>query len=442
MVTKDIVPTLENRYKKIIRNETKTKIRKLEEEFLNEFWQYVPENVAKESLDAEELSRQLAERIAGERNPVITLDDVYVKPGKTAGYLSVCRIIDSNGNIIGLGARPGDESLNEQLKDLSEKFEKVALVDVGSFCGDTMVEVIKLLRDAGVEISRVYLGVWGKDAINKINGSAPASAEKTYKFYEWIELRDLLGVDGRKTEDGQIIPYWNEPVKWASIPEENKEGVKDLCLNYNKKLLEILDEQLYIFDMDGTLYGFNPGLLEEVYRNSISFLKEKLGVSEQEAEQTRAKIDKKYSGEISIGVEKEFGISREEYFNKVWDIQPEQYVKYDENLKNFLKRIAGRRVVLTSAPKIWTERVLKLLGLEDTFEDVFTGEPDDRKPNLSAFKGVLAKFNCESNQATVIGDSYREDIEPAQKLGIRTIQIGKDVKNIYGIEKIVRDDAK
>ncbi|MCW1309767.1 MAG: HAD-IA family hydrolase [Candidatus Nanoarchaeia archaeon] len=447
MVTSDLISTLENRYKKILSKRTKQKINRLEDEFLEKFWDFIPDNIAKESLDAEELAEGIKKRISKEELPVITLDDIYIKPEEVSGYLSICRITDATGNISGLGPRPGDKSLDQQLEDLTKKFDKIALVDIGAFGGDTTVEVINLFQSKGIKVGRVYLGVCGQEAIDKIKKmtGVPVTAERIYTFYEWIELRDFFGIDGRKTADGAIRPYWENLTKWASIPEKNAEDVKKLCIEYNKKLQDILNTQLFIFDLDGTLYSFKEGSFEqsdfakEIRDRSVDFIASKLGTTKQEAERIREYINSRYGGEISIGVEKEFDIPRDEYFNYVWDIDARKYLSKDEKLVDLLRRIPGKKVILTTAPKIWAERALKALGVDGLFDDIFTGEPDVRKPNPEAFRQILEKYRCKPKDAVMIGDSPKEDIIPARKLGIETILIRET--GIYALEKLIRGET-
>lgn len=242
LVTKDIALTLEERYNQKLSPLQKQQIRGLENSFVKELWQYVPKDSKTVSTDAEDIQSRLSALISAEQLPVITLDDIYIPQSNpyVSGALSVTRLTDpKTKEIIGLGPRPGAAPLEDQI-DLLKDYKSLCVVDIGAFEGDTALKIIKMLRSADINVERLYLGVWGKQAVNKVNGIVDTYALKTFDFYEWIELRDFFGIDGRKTTDGNFIPFWENPKEWASIPAENVNAVRSLCKGYNAKLNKLL----------------------------------------------------------------------------------------------------------------------------------------------------------------------------------------------------------
>lgn len=243
LVSKDLALTLERRLGYKLNEGQKVAIDALEDRFLQEFWAYVPANIIKESVSADALSKLLQYLLSQENLPVVTLDDVYVNPSKVNGFFSVTRLTDPKTYETKIGSRPGAPSLEEQISKLASKYKgkEIALADVGAFEGNTLVDVISMLEKASIKIPKVYLGVWGTQAINKVNGAVKQTvALRTYDLFEWIELRDFFGIDGRKTESGKIIPYWENLEKWASIVPENVQQVRELCQKYNGLLNDIL----------------------------------------------------------------------------------------------------------------------------------------------------------------------------------------------------------
>ena len=187
----------------------------------------------------------------------------------------------------------------------------------------------------------------------------------------------------------------------------------------------------FIFDMDGTLYetGSVNFIALNIRKNSNTFFMEKFGFSNQKAISEYERIKIKYNGEISIGVEKEYGINRHEYFNKVWNFQPSKYIQKDNSLKELFEKIKGKVAILTTSPRVWAERVLNYLEILEFFKDsLFTGEPDVRKPDLKAFQQVIDYFKILPNNIYFIGDQEDMDIIPAKKLGMKTIIVGKESK--------------
>ncbi|MEK6916635.1 MAG: hypothetical protein AABW92_02725 [Nanoarchaeota archaeon] len=110
-----------------------------------------------------------------------------------------------------------------------------------------MREIYKLLKDRQIEVSEIYLGVCNGKSYPKLNSDIEITvASGTFNFKEWIELRDLVGIDGRIVDcetDGQrrFIPYWENLGQWASIPEKSINPVREICLSYNERIMSMLE---------------------------------------------------------------------------------------------------------------------------------------------------------------------------------------------------------
>jgi len=89
-----------------------------------------------------------------------------------------------------------------------------------------------------------------------------------------------------------------------------------------------------------------------------------------------------------------------------------------------MRQFSQRIVFLTSAPKVWAESVLEYLGLPQYRYDIFTGEPDIRKPNPLAFQQVCDFYNVLPENCISVGDQIRTDILPAKSLGMKTVLVG------------------
>lgn len=213
----------------------------------------------------------------------------------------------------------------------------------------------------------------------------------------------------------------------------------------------------YIFDMDGTLYNFsekssinfeqsdfNAGLKQRI----IEYMSKMLGLNNDSAIIELDKLSEEFDGQISLGFETKYGINRYEYFKNVWDIKPENYIKKDIVLSGALKSFSGQSVLLSSAPRIWIDKVLSYLNIADVFDNkIYSGEPDLRKPDSRIFSKVISDLNIDSSKVISIGDQNETDILPAKSVGTRTIIIGPDkldadyrASNIYEAIKILNED--
>lgn len=182
--------------------------------------------------------------------------------------------------------------------------------------------------------------------------------------------------------------------------------------------------RICIFDMDGTLYqldgidnGYKGSSLErKVNENAIKFI--------SETENINIKLAKKILNQeltnpvgISVFLSQRYQITRSDYFNVVWDIDPNDILKNFETPVKTIKTIKGesKLILLTSAPKVWQEKVINYLELQNIFEPIFTGEDFTNKGQV--FQLLSKRF--PSANIISVGDQEKTDIIPAREFGIK-----------------------
>lgn len=187
--------------------------------------------------------------------------------------------------------------------------------------------------------------------------------------------------------------------------------------------------QTIILDMDGTLYqldgiesGFKGSRLEKTIQdNVLSMVINREGFAQEEAQSL---IDSLKSEHISFSshFSERYGITRTDYFNQVWDIDPAKIVSNFEVAVAVVKELKQNNInliLLTQAPKIWQERVIRFLNLEDVFCQTYSA--DDFFSKSEMFESLAATIDPQTMLSA--GDQYRTDIEPAQALGIKGLLI-------------------
>ena len=191
--------------------------------------------------------------------------------------------------------------------------------------------------------------------------------------------------------------------------------------------------KLVIFDIDGTLYDLPEGasdfsktkMYKEIKQKGIEFIALRLGKSHKEAIKIRQHIDKKYDGDISIGLEKEYGLHRSEYFNYAWTVDLKGYVRSDKKTADMINSIKCNKAILSAAPEVWINNVLQRLNLNGLFDYVVSGDGDIRKPNPESYKTVLSHFGVKPEETIMVDDTY-SCLRAAKDLGIRTVLIKRN----------------
>ena len=201
-----------------------------------------------------------------------------------------------------------------------------------------------------------------------------------------------------------------------------------------------------IFDMDGTLYRFmggtfkDSGLAAAIGRKMLEFVSDRLNVTSAEAKEIIDNIRAKYGQQISLGLEQEFLLSRYDYFDFAWNLDPADFVEPDPTVRQIFQTLEPGFdfVLLSEAPRIWITKILDYLEITDFFAArIFSGEGDIRKSFNNAFGFVLETLALNPRLTFSVGDQFDTDIIPAKKLGLTTIFVGGEtVFADYSVETL------
>ncbi len=197
-----------------------------------------------------------------------------------------------------------------------------------------------------------------------------------------------------------------------------------------------------LFDVDGTLYNFGQdfnksSLKKKVKKNAVRLLNNKLDLTLEQAKDKIIEIEKECGEDYSLAFEK-LGISREEYFNSTWNLNVA--LNKDPILREILLALKNKYFlyIVSDAPFIWVNNVLKKLDVKDCFDSIYTGESDLRKNNGKIFEEILKSKNV--SDVICVGDKESSDVNKPKSYGIKSIKIGKksekadfSIKTIYNL---------
>jgi len=184
-----------------------------------------------------------------------------------------------------------------------------------------------------------------------------------------------------------------------------------------------------IFDMDGTIYeldgdnnGFkNSSLHKAVKNNTVDFISKNEGVSKPSAEVILDELSEK-NIYPSIYASEKYDITRKEFFDVVWNIDPSSIVKNYQEAVQVISEISKRNInliLLTQAPKVWQSNVFVFLNIQDLFSEIYTGEDYIHKNEV--FPKIAQSRQPHSILA--IGDQIETDINPAKDQGFSTFHV-------------------
>ena len=194
-----------------------------------------------------------------------------------------------------------------------------------------------------------------------------------------------------------------------------------------------------IFDLDNTLYDFST-IWKESNKLVYKYLKyDKIASYEEFFKHYKAinnmLVDEVLKGNmklreirntrLKLTLEK-FGIILTEedckfYYEKQFKFILES-IKPNKEVNQWIRRLNKKykMIILTNGKSCEQRRKIEELGLENMFKLYISGETHISKPKEEAFINVLEKENIVASETMMIGDSLHYDINPANKLGMKT----------------------
>ncbi|MBA4794262.1 pyrimidine 5'-nucleotidase [Phenylobacterium sp.] len=179
----------------------------------------------------------------------------------------------------------------------------------------------------------------------------------------------------------------------------------------------------WLFDLDNTLYPAESGFMSEIEARMTGFVMRVTGLPRDEA----FALQKRYLAEHGLtlrGLMEHHGVDPLE-FNALFHDLSLDALAHDAELLAALDRLPGRRLIFTNADDIHAERVLKHLGLDHLFDDVFHIESFGfrPKPDPAAFDAMLEAHGLAPDATAFFEDSER-NLAPAAALGMTTVLVG------------------
>lgn len=196
----------------------------------------------------------------------------------------------------------------------------------------------------------------------------------------------------------------------------------------NKQVLNPADVDVWIFDLDNTLYSVHCDLGAQLGRRMGEFVSIYLDLPLEEARL----VQKQYfhtHGTTLRGMMVEHGMQPKEYLDYVHDLDLSE-IPIDKRLDLALRALPGRKVIYTNATNGHAERVLCRLGIKHHFQASFDIIDADYvpKPNQQPYETLLIRYGINPKTAVMVED-IAQNLVPAANLGMATVWVrgGRDI---------------
>ena len=181
--------------------------------------------------------------------------------------------------------------------------------------------------------------------------------------------------------------------------------------------------QNWIFDLDNTMYDINLGLFKKISNRITDFIMSKYSLDIDQAKKIQKEYYLKY-GLTLRGLIVEKKLEPDEFLDYVHDVEHPELKKNDQLISK-IRILEGKKIIFTNATSKHAKKILKILELEDDFDQIIDIKDLDYipKPDKRSYKKLLEclNLNKENLDKTIFFEDTVKNLIPAKELGITTV---------------------
>lgn len=188
----------------------------------------------------------------------------------------------------------------------------------------------------------------------------------------------------------------------------------------------------FFIDLDDTVYPASAGIWSLVSQRMIAYMHNILGIPLEEAPAIRERLYRTY-GTTLRGLRNEYGVDMDDFLFYVHDIDLQNILQPDAELKRTLSQIHQPKWIFTNASREHAQNVLNVMQLGEYFTDIIDIRDVQPycKPDPAAYQIALKLAGNFAPQETLMVDDRKENLDVAASLGFRTILISPQLQDGY-----------
>ena len=194
-----------------------------------------------------------------------------------------------------------------------------------------------------------------------------------------------------------------------------------------------LQAPVWLFDLDNTLHDASHAIFPAISANMNTYIARVLSVDGVPA--TQAMIDaarlgywKRY-GATLLGMMRHHQVCATDFLHQTHDIGPlEALLRAERGLGRLLRRLPGRKILLTNAPNSYSTEIVRRLKLHNHFSNHVAIEHMRvhgqlrPKPSKLMLQRVLRRHGVAARDCILVEDTLA-NLKTAKQLGLRTVWV-------------------
>jgi putative hydrolase of the HAD superfamily len=188
-----------------------------------------------------------------------------------------------------------------------------------------------------------------------------------------------------------------------------------------------------LFDLDNTLHDASHAIFPAISANMNTYIARVLGdgitpASKAAVDAARLGYWKRY-GATLLGMIRHHGVSAADFLHVTHDIGAlDKLVRAEKGLGTLLRRLPGRKILLTNAPTRYSTEVMRHLGLSRHFahhiaiEHMHVHRQLRPKPSNLMLRRLLRKHGVAARRCILVEDTLA-NLKSASRLGLRTVWV-------------------
>ncbi len=194
-----------------------------------------------------------------------------------------------------------------------------------------------------------------------------------------------------------------------------------------------MPKPIWLFDLDNTLHDASHAIFPAINANMNAFIAKVLGDGDTPADPdtvnaARLAYWKRY-GATLLGMVRHHQVKMEDFLREAHRFDDlTSMIRAERGLGQLLRRLPGRKILLTNAPRRYSHDVMRHLGLHRHFakhipiEAMHVHRQLRPKPSRHLLRKLVAKERVAPSRFVLVEDSV-DALKAAKAIGMRTVWI-------------------